>query len=479
MTDSQQFPPGNGSTDALTRRSARGGDAGSSSAPATGLRGLIAKHPVAWIASAAAVAFLLLGTGAVFAGMAVGSARTNDSVSSGEAAIDARPQPTAFPADSVLRTCSVAEQASNPVLATLSATVINASTGETLFDRNGATPQAPSNVMMLLTAAAAIQALRPDAVLTTKVIDGSAPGSIVLVGGGDPTLATTSRTFYEGAPQIDDLAAAALQKYEELHPDVPVTQIVLDSTYWDPADKWDPSWPASLRSDGFQPYITALMVDGDRADPTRSVSGRGSDPVARAGEAFAAAAGLENASFSRGAAVGTTVLAEVQSQPIKTLVQQMLKNSDDALAEMLARAVSKAQGGNGGSASLAQTIPGALAALEIPDTTSQVIKDGAGESPLNAVSPLFVAQLAAKIQAGSNNLDIVRAGMPGEGAVVASPGVMPNERTLAGIVTANDGTPLAFAFYAIGEGAASRETGAALDELSAALANCGNNLSNN
>jgi D-alanyl-D-alanine carboxypeptidase/D-alanyl-D-alanine-endopeptidase (penicillin-binding protein 4) len=461
-----------------------------------GIRGLIARHPTAWLVTALSVAFVLLGTGAVYAGIANGSSSSAQAIiAPTDTAPPPRPQPTAVPTASHLRTCSIAGPASNPDLMALGASVINTATGEELFDRSGTTPQPTASVLKLLVAAAAIGTLGVNGQLSTRVIDGSSPGTIVLVGGGDPTLATTTNTFYTGAPQISDLANQAMVKYNALHPGVPITNIVLDSTMWDPNDNWDPSWPASERTDGYQPLITALMVDGDRADPTVSVSPRSTDPIGNAGAAFAAAAGLSGITFSRGAAVGTTVLGEVKSQPVSTLISQMLLTSDNTLGEMLARVTSKTMGLNGGSASLQQAIPGALAGLGMQGANGLTIKDGSGESPNDAVPPLFVSQLLVKIKANEKDLGVIYSGMPvggktgdlagrftgdnaiAAGNVIAKPGWIDNQRSLAGIVNAADGTSLAFTFFAVGD--ITYAARAALDTLTTAVYVCGNNLSNN
>ena len=339
--------------------------------------------------------------------------------------------------------------------------------------------------------------LGPDAQLSTRVIDGSSPGTIVLVGGGDPTLATTSNSYYQGAPLIADLAAAAMQRYEQLHPGVPITTIVLDATMWSTGDAWDPNWPASERTQGYQAYVTALMVDGDRDDPAEAVSPRGTDPVGRAGQAFAAAADLEGVTFSTGSAVGSTVLAEVKSQPVRVLLDQMLKDSDNTLAENLARVVSKTAGLSGAAASLQQAITGALTRTELPSITGAVITDGSGLSDANAVSPQYVAQLMVAMRANALGLRVVYDDLPvggrsgdladrftganavAAGRVIAKPGWIDSERSLAGTVDAADGTPLAFAFYAIDTDGIPYEARAALDDLTTAAYNCGDNLSNN
>jgi D-alanyl-D-alanine carboxypeptidase/D-alanyl-D-alanine-endopeptidase (penicillin-binding protein 4) len=102
--------------------------------PRTGLSGLIAKHPAAWLTGALAVVFLLLGTGAVFAGAAVGSNGAEPqtqavAVPDAEQTATATPTadpgravPAALPAATRLRTCSVAGPASDSRLMNFKAT---------------------------------------------------------------------------------------------------------------------------------------------------------------------------------------------------------------------------------------------------------------------------------------------------------------------------------------------------------------------
>ena len=458
-----------------------------------GLRALIAKHPTAWLASALGVAFLLLGTGAVFAGVAAGSGSSAAPLPA-ESQVPPRSQPSAVPLATHLRTCSVAALAADQRLVDLSANVINVSTGETLFDRNGAQPQRTGSVLKVITAAAALNVLGPTTQLTTQVIEGSAPGSIVLKGGGDPTLATGT-TVYTGAAQMADLARAAMNSYDAKYPDVPITSLVLDSTMWDPADNWDSSWLRKEQVDGYQAEVTALMINGGRSNASQLVSPRTDDPIGEAGQAFLDAAGLDGVEVTMGAAVGSSVLAEVKSQPVSTLVNQMLLNSDNVLAESLARVVSRVSGFDGSSTSLGQAIPGALSPYGLP-TTELAIRDGSGLSPDNGVPPSFMSLLMAKIKGGEQNLGIILSSLPvsgqsgtlsgrftganaiAAGAVVAKTGWLDTEYSLSGIVTAADGTVLAFTFYAIHEGI-TEGAKEALDTLTTGVFTCGNNLSNN
>ena len=472
-----------------------------------GLGAVFRKHPLAWLLGAIGAVFVLLGTGAVFAGMAVASAPVAAPTGAASTA-PPRPTPSALPTASRLRTCSVAGPASDPRLMTLSGSVLRADTGEVLWDHAASTGVPTASTMKLLIASAAVGVLHPDFQIATDVVDGSTAGTIVLVGHGDPTLSALpagQESVYAGAPKLSDLASQVVTAYAAKHPGVPISQVVLDASYWNPADNWDPSVKQSERTQGYQSETTALQVDGDRANPKAETSPRSTDPVGRAGAAFVTA--LKNAdpggvvdnsvSTSTGAAVaGAAPLGEVKSQPVRTLLSQMLLPSDNTLGEMLARIVSKASGFDGTYASLQQAIPGALTgAFQIP-AAGLTIVDGSGESANNKVPPATMTSLLRLIQAGTLNLDVVRAAMPvagktgtlatrfsGANAVVrgnvtAKTGWIDTEYALAGFMTAADGTILVFAFDAIGPGIKSSAM-SALDTLTVAAYTCGDNLSNN
>lgn len=476
-----------------------GGDGGDP--PATGIGALFAKHPRAWLFGALGVVFLLFGTGAVFAGVTVGSqAAPAPSVTPTE---DPRPVPENLLAASRLRTCSVAGPASDPILMTLVGQVARVDTGEVLFDRSADVPTRTASTLKILTAAAAISALGPDFRIRTSVYPGSAPGSIVLVGRGDATLHDPTRggTVYSGAPSIADLATQTLANYSG----PPITSIVLDANYWSPADKWDSSWKRSEQTRGYHSEVTALQVDGDRENPAAQDSPRSTDPVTRAGYAFLdalLAADTEgeidpSVTLSTGSAVNTSsALAEVQSAPVSELIRYMLLVSDNTLAEMLARIVSKESSLNGSAASLQQAIPSALAAYGI-SPQGLTIRDGSGLSDLNAVPASTMNALVRTLVSGEfPNLELVRAGLPvagqsgtlagrftganavARGQVVAKTGWIDTSYSLAGYMTAADGTMLLFTFYAVGDGIQSSAR-ASLDTLATAVWTCGDNLSNN
>ncbi|GAA2079538.1 hypothetical protein GCM10009840_13440 [Pseudolysinimonas kribbensis] len=478
-------------------RQARGG----------GIAAAFRRHPAAWIVGAAALAFVLLGTGAVFAGMAYGRtlAVAEPSPTPRVSTPPPRPTPSATATASRLRTCSIAGPAADPRLMTLEAQVARADSGEVLFDRNAATPTATASLLKVLVAAAAVDVLGPDYRIPTDVVDGGAPGTVVLVGHGDATLSATpagAQSVYAGAPKLSTLAAQALTAYAAAHPGVPITTVVLDSSYWTDT-AWDPDVKMSERTQGYQSYTTALQVDGDRQTPAYETSPRSTDPVARAGAAFVQAlhaadpGGVVAPSVAAGtgtAPAGASRLAQVVSQPLRTLLPQLLLPSDNTLGEMLARIVSKKQGLDGSAASLQQAIPAALAPYGIP-STGLTIRDGSGESPRNAVPASTLTQLMRIVQAGTQGLDVVRAALPvagrsgglqarftgpnaiARGHVTAKTGWIDIEYSLSGFIDASDGTRLVFTFYAMGPGI-SAAAKSALDTLATAVYRCGDNLSN-
>ena len=115
-------------------------------------------------------------------------------------------EPTPTASETPMKTCSVSEEASNPSLGTLQAVVLNAETGEILYDRDANKPAATASVMKTLTAAAALMTVGPNFRATTKVFsDPQSKTVISLVGGGDVTLSKTkagAQSVYRDAPKL-------------------------------------------------------------------------------------------------------------------------------------------------------------------------------------------------------------------------------------------------------------------------------------
>lgn len=409
-----------------------------------------------------------------------------------------RPLPAAPLVAAPVKTCSVAGPASDSRLASYQGRVVDANTGEVLYDRGGETPSRTASVLKVLTSAAALSVLGPDHRLTTTVVRGSAPGTVVLVGGGDVTLSRTpsgDEPAYDGAPHLDDLAAQVRSAWnaDPSTAGTPITTVVLDSSYFG-GDSWEPSWNRKELYDGYMPEITALMVDGDRDDPYDNVSARSDDPVQRAGDAFAAALGASSTTLGT-APAGAPVLGAVSSQPVSTLIRQSLIVSDNTLAETLARVTAIEAGAGNTFGSLQAGITTGLASYGL-DTSALRIADGSGLSGNNAVPPSYLTSLFVKVHNGEGNLGVIYDGLPvsgeagslgysdrfagsnsrADGAVHAKTGWIDDGYTLSGIIDAADGTPLTFAIYALGD--VSDNAKQAIDTLAAAFYDCGGNLSN-
>lgn len=467
-----------------------------------------ATRPMAW-GIAAFITALVLGSGGAVA-LAVATAPRPVTLSAGPsggvsthpgstatAVPRSSPTPTVTPSPTptTVRTCVIDSAASASGLGRFEGFVMNAATGETLFDRSGEAPAATGSVMKTLTTATALAVLGPDYRIPTTVTD-EGSGSIGLVGHGDPTLSQGGPTVYPGAPTLADLAAQVKAHLGS----APVTTIVTDDSYWNDADAWDPSWPVTERTIGYQPEVTALMVDGDRANPALQTSPRSTDPVGRAGALFRLAlerAGVEGAASARiehRATTSSSVIGQVESQPVSTLIAQMIPVSDNTLAEMLERISSVRAGDGGSAASLTALDQHELSSAYGIDAAGITIKDGSGESPQNAVPPTLVAHLMVQVAAGAHGLGVLAQALPvsGEtgtlaarftgpdavarGHVHAKTGWIDGAETLGGYIDAADGTRLTFAFYALGSTLSAALP--ALDTVTTAVYNCGNNLSN-
>ncbi|MFJ4296603.1 D-alanyl-D-alanine carboxypeptidase/D-alanyl-D-alanine-endopeptidase [Curtobacterium sp. NPDC089689] len=475
----------------------------------TAFRGSVARRPVPWIAGGLA-GVLVLGSGGAVAVAAATMpdvatpAQTTAAAPSATASRTPSAKPSATPTatgravpedpagPTALRTCSIDQAAGAPGLGSFEGAVVDAATGEVLYSHAGDQPKQTGSVMKTLTTATALAVLGGDHRIPTTVTK-EANGTIALVGHGDATLSAGGATVYPGAPTLGQLAQQVKAKLGSS----PVTTIVTDDTYWSDADAWDPTWPVSERTIGYQPEVTALMVDGDRANPGAATSPRSTDPVGRAGAAFrtalanAGVVGAANAQIVKRATTSTDTIATVSSMPVSTLIGQMIPNSDNTLAEMLARISSKESGSNGSAASLTGVYQAALKTYGV-DPSGIVIKDGSGESAANAVSPEFVAKLMVPVQAGAKGLGTLSNALPvagvsgtlssrftganavARGKVHAKTGWIDSANTLGGWMDAADGTRLTFAFYAIGSSRAAALP--ALDAVTAATYSCGAKL---
>ena len=369
----------------------------------------------------------------------------------------------------------------------VSATVVDAETGQVLLDRGAAEPVTPASTAKLATSVALLSVTEPDQRLTTRLVAGSRPGDVVLVGGGDPTLSAAPAgkpTAYEGAARVSTLAALAKQAGLG-----PVSRVVVDSSLFS-GPTMAPTWnPADVRG-GYIAPITAAMVDAGRQEGLRA---RSTTPDLAAGRALAVALGVAKAAVVRGRApVGATALAAVGSQPIPRLVEQMLLASDNVLAEALARQVAIAEGRPASFAGAVDSTREVLARLGMP--AGDRLLDGSGLSAQDRVTPaLLAALLRAAADPDQPGLHALVPGLPvsgylgtlddryrtgpaavAAGEVRAKTGTLDGVSSLAGLVRGADGRLLVFAVVADRVPAGGTlPAEAAMDEVAAALTTCG------
>lgn len=378
---------------------------------------------------------------------------------------------------------------SGPLGTSPGAVVVDARTGATLFERDSDGTRAPASVLKLVTGAAALTALDPTTRLRTSVVRGG-EGALVLVGGGDSTLAR--RPDPRAYPRRASLRALAEQTATRLLADgvTSVSVSVDDSRYAAPAVS--PDWPASYVSSGVVSPVSALAVDGGRVRPHDD--DRAADPAISAGEAFAellrARGVVVVGQVARMTApTGATELAAVESPTVAELVELMLASSDNDLAESLLRQVALAGGRPATFSDGAAAAMELLTDLGIPAEGMSML-DGSGLARGSRISPRTLAALltAALDTATDHRLDHLVTGLPvagfsgtlslrfgagragrAGGLVRAKTGTLTGVSTLAGVTT-RAGTPVVLVVMADRAPADTLGARAVLDRFAATVA---------
>lgn len=360
------------------------------------------------------------------------------------------------------------------------AVVIDVATGAVLYARDATTPRSLASNQKVFTSLAILAALGPEGTVTTSVTWDPATSTITLVGAGDPTLASVSADGSSLASLADQVAAAI---------DGPVSLTYDASLFSGPqiAPGWSEDYPAT----GVAAPVSALLVDRAR---TTGSEAREPDPARAAATVFAAQLaerGISVDAIEEGTASGE-IVATTESVPVATMIETMLTESDNDMAEVLAHLAGAESTGSGSFASGASATMAALTAGGI-STQGAVFVDGSGLSYEDVATPQTLAEavaLASSESAPASTWPIVLglpvAGLTGTladrfqgpetggaaGFVRAKTGTLIGVSTLAGTVVDADGRLLAFALMsdATTDVDASRE---ALDRAAAALAACG------
>jgi serine-type D-Ala-D-Ala carboxypeptidase/endopeptidase (penicillin-binding protein 4) len=415
-------------------------------------------------------------------------------------------QASPLPTTTGLRT-ALAGPLSAPALGSqVSALVADPVTGRVLLSENGSRPMTPASTTKLATGLAALAVLGQNARFTTKVVRGATPGSIVLVGGGDPTLAVNSFPARD-YPQPATLASLAKATARTLKAQGRRSVVLGYDTSLYTGPGLAPGWPAAYVTGGDVTPIVPLEVDQGRLTPAGqpedsddpyNLAARSQDPAAMAASAFAGlltADGIHVTGAPQPTITRTTktTLASVASPPVSALVAQMLEESNNVIAENLARQVAVAAGQPASFSGAAQAVIKELKRLGV--TTGIHLVDGSGLSPRDSIAPVTLVKVL-ELAAGNPNYRALLGGLPvagfsgtlsaGEsvfsgisgaalGSVRAKTGNLGTVASLAGLAYDKSGGVLVFALMAdqVPSAGMLDEAADAIDSAATALAACG------
>ena len=270
-----------------------------------------------------------------------------------------------------------------------------------------------------------------------------------------------------------------------------------------------PGWPQSYVTSGDVTQITSLEVDQGRltssgapedADDPVNFRPRSTDPVGVAVSAFRGYLASDGISVT-GTPSATAVparsadLASVSSPPLSAMVQWMMLESNNVIAENLARHVAIEMGDPASFAGAAAAETAVLRRLGA--RTGVHLVDGSGLSPADKIAPdtlirllgiaaspehatlraaitgLPVAGFSGTLSAGQSVFGSI--GGPARGVVRAKTGNLSTVAALAGFAYDADGRLLAFVFNAANiPSAADLQTAAdTLNDAAAVIASCG------
>jgi len=337
----------------------------------------------------------------------------------------------------------------------------------------------PASMLKLATTTAAMVRFGADHRFVTRLVGGKpkggATGTVTLVGGGDPTLATRAYRHYNFFPKPNDpvpvpVFSTASPTIEQLAATIAAAgvrrvngDLIVDDTLFD-ARRTQPGWiPDYTRNDPDVAYISALTVNEGYSD----IKGDHlfADPATGAGVALKTALGnigvVVSGSVRRGRApAGAQEIARVSSPPLAQIIAYTNRYSINYDAELLLKSLGASFGSGGTTASGAAVVRATLTQLGIAtDGLSQ--RDGSGLSTLNRATPRMLGAilswiLTAKSREGEalrNSIPV--AGGPGTlfkrmtkpptgGNLRGKTGFIRHVRGMAGWVTPPDGVPLVY-----------------------------------
>ncbi|MBQ0884848.1 D-alanyl-D-alanine carboxypeptidase/D-alanyl-D-alanine-endopeptidase [Streptomyces sp. RM72] len=355
----------------------------------------------------------------------------------------------------------------------VSGVVLDADSDTALWDHNGSTALMPASNAKLATATTALTLLGANHEFTTKVVYGE--GTLTLVGGGDRTL--TSEDVAELAKTAADGLRAAGRTDVQVRVD--------DSLFADPslAEGWN---------EGYYPTevapVRSLVVDGAAVQDTSIDAGKVfAKKLAAQGITVTGEVGRQTAKQS------DVPVAQHKSAPLSDIVKQMLKTSDNNIAETLLRMTAVELGKpatfEGGVELVRQVLSsygisldnfemhdgsGLSRADRIPATTLAQLLDAITESP--ALGSILEGLPVAGEAGASLGPEWGRFDDPNSqcavGKVHAKTGTLTGAVALSGVTRTDDGDWRIFSFIENNSTAAPSDIKDAMDGLAATVNGC-------
>lgn len=258
---------------------------------------------------------------------------------------------TVAPVDNAALGARLAALAGDPRLGTLGAKVVDATTGELVFEVNPEVPLRPASSTKVLTAAAAMLKLGADDQITTNLYKQDNT-TVVIKAAGD---------VWMDSARLDSLAEQVKQTMPE------VSSVLIDITAWQApafAQGWD---PIDIEG-GYIAPMEPMMIHGARIGDTTGDVPRSSTPALDVAGALAARLGVETFGYTEyqvpeqpetSAPPTTTiavdedqpaapapeaiadgaVVASTQSPTLRERVTEMMENSDNVMAEAIGREI--------------------------------------------------------------------------------------------------------------------------------------------
>ncbi|HLY01293.1 MAG TPA: D-alanyl-D-alanine carboxypeptidase/D-alanyl-D-alanine-endopeptidase [Candidatus Cybelea sp.] len=326
--------------------------------------------------------------------------------------------------------------------------------GQTIYDDRAGDAVAPASVQKLIVAASALDALGPNYRYHTIFAaaepagDGVLEGNLWLAGSGDPSL--QSSDLRNG---IAVLSRSGLRRIDG--------SVVVDATAIS-GPAYNPHWGPDDAGQDYAAPTSAISLDGDTVEsaddgqpvwtPMQDVERYVADQTERM---FRARGILVSTSPGLGAApLGTVVLWNHKSAPLRDLEAHMLYVSDNHYAEQLLRTVGEEVTGESNDDGGVDAERLFLARLGVPSPHLTLV-DGSGLSRNNRVAAITVARLLVAEEPSLYGL-LPRGGRDGTiadydfttalGRVRAKSGHLSNVSSLAGYASTLHHGRVAFAF---------------------------------